>query len=112
MKTENWFDLANLHFMFFDRNEIHIQAFVDFINGKLIPGDSSSLTFYVFEILSFLRIKNQDFKISKFNKWTYKVSEIFDFFGFQISMKYIFPYFPGMFPDFFLICFKYSGLIK
>ena len=28
--------------MFFDRNEIHIQAFVDFINGKLIIFQSSS----------------------------------------------------------------------
>ena len=28
--------------MFFDRYEIHIQAFVDFINGKLIIFQSSS----------------------------------------------------------------------
>ena len=28
--------------MFFDRNEIHLQAFVDFINGKLIIFQSSS----------------------------------------------------------------------
>ena len=33
-REENAFDLANLHFMFFDRYEIHVQAFVDFINGK------------------------------------------------------------------------------
>ena len=28
--------IPHLHFMFFDRYETHIQAFVDFINGKLI----------------------------------------------------------------------------
>ena len=28
--------------MFFDRSEIHIQAFVDFINGKLIKFQTSS----------------------------------------------------------------------
>ena len=31
---ENWFILTQNRFMFFDRNEIHIQAFVNFINGK------------------------------------------------------------------------------
>ena len=36
VQEENWFDLAQNRFMFFDRYEIHIQAFVDFINGKLI----------------------------------------------------------------------------
>ena len=29
-----WWDSPNLYFMFFDRYEIHIQAFVHFINGK------------------------------------------------------------------------------
>ena len=29
-------DLPSLYFMFFDRYEMHIQAFVDFMNGKLI----------------------------------------------------------------------------
>ena len=37
------------HFMSFDRNEIHIQAFVHFITGKLIPGHSSSSTFHNFQ---------------------------------------------------------------
>ena len=32
----NMEDLPNLYIMFFDRYEIHIQAFVAFINGKLI----------------------------------------------------------------------------
>ena len=35
-------DLSNFHFMFFDRYEIHIQAFVDFIKGELIIFQSSS----------------------------------------------------------------------
>ena len=34
--------LPNFHFMFFDRYVIHIQAFVDFINGQLIIFRSSS----------------------------------------------------------------------
>ena len=36
--------------MFFDRNEIHIQAFVDFINGKLIIFRSSSPQKHIFQI--------------------------------------------------------------
>ena len=36
--------------MFFDRNEIHIQAFVDFINGKLIIFQSSSPQKHIFQI--------------------------------------------------------------
>ena len=35
-------DLPNWYFMFFDRYEIHIQAFLYFINGKLIICQSSS----------------------------------------------------------------------
>jgi len=34
--------LQEIHFMFFDRYEIHIQAFVHFINAKLIMFQSSS----------------------------------------------------------------------
>ena len=34
--------LPNFHFMFSDRYEIHIQAFLYFINGKLIMFQSSS----------------------------------------------------------------------
>ena len=33
-KVGVWWDSPNLYFMFFDRYEIHIQAFVHFINGK------------------------------------------------------------------------------
>ena len=36
--------------MFFDRNKIHIQAFVDFINGKLIIFQSSSPQNIIWEI--------------------------------------------------------------
>ena len=48
--------------MNFDRNELHIQVFVDFTNGKLMSGHSSSSTFHDFEISSFLIIKNQKFE--------------------------------------------------
>ena len=50
--------------MFFDRNEIHIQAFVDFINGKSMSGHSSSSTFHDF----------QEFIVSNYQK-----SEILNF---------------------------------
>ena len=36
--------------MFFDTNKIHIQAFVDFINGKLIICQSSSPQNIIWEI--------------------------------------------------------------
>ena len=39
-------DLPNLDFMFFDRHEIHIQAFVDFINGQVIIFRSSPPHFF------------------------------------------------------------------
>ena len=51
-------NLAKQRCMFFDRYEIHIQAFVDFINGKWMSGHSSSSTFHDFQISSFLIIKN------------------------------------------------------
>ena len=44
--------------MFFDRNEIHIQAFVDFINGKLMSGDSSSSTFHDFQEFTISNYQN------------------------------------------------------
>ena len=34
--------------LFFDRNEIHIQAFAEIPPAKLMSGDSSSSTFHVF----------------------------------------------------------------
>ena len=61
--------------MFFDRYEIHIQAFVDFINAiAIIPKSSSSQNiiqqFHIFEIS-----KLQDFNISKFQD--FKILSIF-----------------------------------
>ena len=44
---------------FFDRNEIHIQAFVDFIDGKLMSGHCSPSTFHDFKIFSSSKIKNK-----------------------------------------------------
>ena len=51
--------------MFFDRNEIHIQAFVDFINGKLIIFRSSSPQTYFEDIYSKNRYKIDTKHISK-----------------------------------------------
>ena len=54
--------------MFFDRYEIHIQAFEEILTAKLMSGDSSSLTFHDFKILSFLIIRIstiQSFKSSE-----------------------------------------------
>ena len=44
--------------MFFDRNEIHIQAFQEIPPAKLMSGDSSSSTFHDF----------QEFLISNYQK--------------------------------------------
>ena len=76
---------------------MHIQAFVDFINGKLIPGHSSSSTFHDFQ--EFIIFNYQQFKIfkfQKFKKWTPKVSKISKFLSFRFSQQNIFPFFPGM----------------
>ena len=43
--------------MFFDRYEIHIQAFAIIPRAKLMSGDSSSLTFHDFKISSFYYTK-------------------------------------------------------
>ena len=62
------FQKSKIHFMFFDRYEIHIQAFEEILTAKLMSGDSSSFTFYAFKILSFLIIKKSgilNFKNSK-----------------------------------------------
>ena len=59
--------------MFFDRNEIHIQAFVDFMNGKLMSGHSSSSTFHDFQ--EFIISNYQKIRKYEFQKWTAKVSE-------------------------------------
>ena len=53
---------------FFDRYEIHIQAFEEILTAKLMSGDSSSLTFHDFKISSFLIIKSSkilNFEIQK-----------------------------------------------
>ena len=54
--------------MFFDRNEIHIQAFVDFIDGKLMSGHSSSSTFHDFQEFIITSSKVQEFWIAKIQK--------------------------------------------
>ena len=63
-------------FMFFDRNEIHIQAFGEIPPGKLIPGDSSSSTFHDSIILSYYNYQNfRTSEFQKFKTWKAKVSK-------------------------------------
>ena len=51
-------EIGKITFHVFDRNEIHIQVFVNFINEKLMSGHSSSSTFHDFENLSYYKVKN------------------------------------------------------
>ena len=66
--------------MFFDRNKINIQAFVDFIHGKLVSGHSSSSTFHDFQefiisnyqktgILNFKKSKSGHLMFPEFRKF-------------------------------------------
>ena len=76
--------------MFFDRNEIHIQAFQEIPPAKLIPGDSSSSTFHDFQesiILKYQKFRNSEFQ--KFKKWTLKVSGIAKFLSFRSPQQKI-----------------------
>ena len=66
-------EMGKKSFHAFDRTEIHNQAFVDFTNGALVSGHSSSSTFHDFTILSFLTIKISYFQIFKFK--IFKVSK-------------------------------------
>ena len=73
-------EICKKSFHVFDRSEIHIQAFVDIINGKLMSGHSSSSTFHDSIISSYYNYPNirfsnlqisdlQSFKVSKI-PWT------------------------------------------
>ena len=55
--------------MFFDRNEIHIQAFGEIPPAKLMSGDSSSSTFHDF----------QEFIISNYQNFRFSNLRIFNF---------------------------------
>ena len=57
MEIEKLVRVCPKSFHDFDRNEIHIQASVDFINGKLISGHSSSSTFHDLAIITYSKIK-------------------------------------------------------
>ena len=89
--------------MFFDRYEIHIQAFVDFINGKLIIFRSSSSQNIICKFNIFKISKFQDFKISKVQKVGY--THVLKFSDFLILR---FPYiiFFHDVPIYFLIFFE------
>ena len=67
-------EIDKFSFHVFDRNEIGIQAFVDFIDGKFMSGHSSSSTFHDFQEFIISNYKNQEFWISE--NWTPEVSEI------------------------------------
>ena len=60
------FAFTENRFMLVDRNEIPIQAFVDFINGKLMSGHSSSSTFHDFQEFSISNDQNS--RNSEFQK--------------------------------------------
>ena len=64
--------------MFFDRNEIHIQAFLLFINGKLIIFQSSSPQNIIWEIYTQNIFRKNNFQKNMLN---YKPEnrEIMDF---------------------------------
>ena len=88
-------NLPNFHFMFFDRYEIHIQAFVDFINGKLIIFRSSSSQNIICKFNIFKISKFQDFKISKVQKVGYThVPKFSDF----LILRFPYIIFSMMFP--------------
>ena len=61
--------LTTKRFMFFDRDEIHIQAFGEMPPAKLMSGDSSSSTFHCFQELSILIIKISNLRIFKFRNF-------------------------------------------
>ena len=76
--------------MFFDRYEIHIQAFVDVINGKLIIFRSSSPQNCFEDIYSKNRYQNYIQKINSKKVRVY-LSKIFENVGCQTWKNNIFP---------------------
>ena len=54
-----WYILPNFHFMFFDRYEIHIQAFVDFIYANLSFFEPRLTNLYNEYILILILSKNK-----------------------------------------------------
>ena len=69
--------------MFFDRYEIHIQAFVDFINGKLIIFQSSSPQNIIWEIYIQNNFQKNNFQKIMLN-YRPENREIMDFWGLGI----------------------------
>ena len=65
--------------MFFDRNEIHIQAFVDFINGKLIIFQSSSPQNIIWEIYTQNNFQKNNFQTKIMLNYKPENREIMDF---------------------------------
>ena len=95
--------------MFFDRNEIHIQAFQEIPPAKLIPGDSSSSTFHQiqeFIISNYQKSRNSEFQ--KFKKWTPKVSKISKISKIAI-LRFLQMIFSQDVPRFFLVFFEVSS---
>ena len=95
-KYIHWFDLPPFRFMFFDRNEIHIQAFQEISPAKLVPGDSSSSTFHEFQefiISKFQKFRNSEFQ--KFKNGHLRFQKTHTILEFQISSKICSQLFPG-----------------
>ena len=96
-----WHILPNFHFMVFDRYEIHIQAFVDSINGKFII-----FLILIFDFSRFRRFKIskfQDIKISKIKNLGTRMFRNFRSFRFSYFQR---EYVAQHGPIYFLICFE------
>ena len=68
LKIDKFGGFTKFIFHVFDIYEIHIQAFVHFINGKLMSGHSSSSTFHHFQefiISNYQKNRNCEFKNSE-----------------------------------------------
>ena len=92
----SWSISSKNRFMFFDRYEIHIQAFAKIPPANLMSGDSSSSTFHDFIILSYYNYqKSRNSEFQKFKKWKAKVSKISKILKFRILRKIFFHFFQG-----------------
>ena len=85
-----WYILPTFHFMFFDRYEIHIQAFLLFINGKLIICQSSSPQNY-FQNMYSENTRNSTIKSNELVPRTYRFRTFSKLCESQIDISNIFP---------------------
>ena len=87
--------------MFFDRYEMHIQAFVHFMNGNSIIFQSSSPQKNKEYVFTISQQKSKTHRANMVPR-TYVLSNIADYFEFHID-KIIFPHDDSII---FLVCFE------